>query len=323
MKKLLMMVFLTAVSLFASGSFSMAASFTGSFETSTAVGDDGIPAPTFLYFMGKDAMQVIYWADVSATDREDTSWQLQQQVRRDAPKYTKLLYDNSRFLDVRYVGEIQKDPLGNDAEYGCIRNKWYPLKGLKYELVHPDDVRKGSSYFDEFFCLLLTEDYMKSRCFIPLRNTCPEGETNKPMAGNVVKKLEGRYGLKAKRSELIAKIGDRYTYGIVQFQPQGERALALEVVTDEDEIYVVEEEGRFDPNEPYSVWNVDDEGDYHAGKLFAAFEGPQGLELCFLRLAVESATTGWMFLRDGQLVREEVACYYVYPENPKPEWVKE
>ena len=290
MKKLLMMVFLTAVSLFASGSFSMAASFTGSFETSTAVGDDDIPMPTFLYFMGKDAMQVIYWADVSATDREDTSWQLQQQVRRDAPKYTKLLYDNSRFLDVRYVGEIQKDPLGNDAEYGCIRNKWYPLKGLKYELVHPDDVRKGSSYFDEFFCLLLTEDYMKSRCFI---------------------------------QKLIAKIGDRYTYGIVQFQPQGERALALEVVTDEDEIYVVEEEGRFDPNEPYSVWNVDDEGDYHAGKLFAAFEGPQGLELCFLRLAVESATTGWMFLRDGQLVREEVACYYVYPENPKPEWVKE
>lgn len=323
MKKVLMTFFLVAVTLLNPWSKSVGAPLAGGSEIGAATGNDDVALPTFLYFMGKDAMQVIFWTNTSATDEEDASWQRQQQVRRDAPKYTKLLFDNSRFIDVRYVGEIQKDPSGNDAEYGCIRNKWYPLKGLKYEPVHPEEVKKSNSYFDEFFCLLLTEDYMKSRCFIPLRGTSPQGESNKPMAGSVVKKLEGRYGLKAKRSELIAMIGDRYTYGIVQFQPQGERALALEVVTDEDEIYVIEKEGRFNPDEPYSVWNVDDDGNYHSGQLLAAFEGPLGLELCFLRWAVESATTGWMFLRDGQLVREEEACYYVYPENPKPDWVKE
>ena len=323
MNKKKMMVIATAVALMLTGSLSLRASNMVALGSDQVADDEDVPMPTFLYFMGKDAMQVIYWTDPKATDESDIGLRRQEQVRRYASKYTKVLYNNSHFVDVSYVSEILKDPQGNDAECGCIRNKWYPMKGLKYKPVHPEDVKKSTETYDEFFCLLLTEDYMKSRCFIPLRGTSPMGENNKPMAPSVVKKLEGRYGMKVQRSELIAKIGDRYTYGVVQFRPKGEQVLALEVVTDEDEIYVIEEKGQFDANDTNSVWNVDDGGVYLPGQLLAAFEGPQGLELCFMRWAIESATTGRMFLRDGQLIREQEACYYVYPENPKPDWVND
>ena len=127
---------------------------------------------------------------------------------------------------------------------------------------------------------------------------------------DVVKQLEQQYGMKSNRSTMVSKFGDRYTYGILQFHPKDEKVTALEVILDGDEVYSYSVEGIYNEEET-SIWNVDDEGEYFASYILAAFEGEDGPEFYFQRYAPESCTTGVMALRGGKLLRETYAAYYV------------
>lgn len=286
----------------------------------TAPAEDTTLQPVFAYCMAPDSLQVIYWAEDSLGEYADTlSWQLQQQLRQHAGEYTRLMTSPIGGAEVKYAEETLVDPDGEPAAAGSIRNVWYPMKGLRYQLAErngPQEKELGT------FHLLVTPDYLKTHKPLEVEQN-PWGSTvdDQPMAANIVKLLEDRYSLSAKRSHTVATLDSgRIQLGIVQFKPKGNKALALEVMTRNGQVYCHENEGNYESEAPYSIWNVDDEGIYFPFELKAAFDGPDGVSLYYTRWAVESAATGRYIVKDDKLVRQQQGLYYVYPENPRPIW---
>ena len=155
-----------------------------------------------------------------------------------------------------------------------------------------------------------------------------------PLPATVIKKMEEKYGMKAVRSVKRYTIGDRYTYGALQFEgeyknstrkkydPNEKSALALEIIIDGDKIYSYPVEGWYDP-EFGPTWNADDGGEYFPSDIVAAFEGSQGTEFCYLHRAPESATTGSFLIHDGKLDRQEFAVYHTLIDEQIPVWKKD
>ena len=52
--------------------------------------------PAFVYYMNKTNMQVVYWEAVNKTEDSDLSWEIQNDLRQNASRYTKLLMDGGK-----------------------------------------------------------------------------------------------------------------------------------------------------------------------------------------------------------------------------------
>ncbi len=275
-------------------------------------------SPVFMYYMNKDNMQVVYWDSLEKYEGGSWSWDLQDTFRKNARRYTKMLLDDNKIAEVRYDREVLKAADGTDADFG-LRNEWYAMKGIRYTLVNPNAVH-DTEYSNTSFHLLMTPDYMTSHKLLPIQYVeSEEGET--PMPAFILRQLQAKFG-EVERSQKVAVIDNRYTYGVVQFKPKGNKVVALEVLAVDGKAYYEVEEADYDAQEPYSIWNVDDDGNYGPANILAAFEGNDGPEVYFVRWAPESATPGCMSLAGGRLQRNTLPGYYVYPENPKPEGIE-
>lgn len=295
---------------------------------------DTAPPPAFLYYYSPDNMVVLYWSEVKkpqlGEDEDEDwaqkamqSWGVQDRIRRNASTYTKLFYDTNTFEEVKCIGEQLKDPDGGDLAYGVIHNQWNQGAGLKFEFKNPKNKTFKEVEYGGLF-VLASDVYLQTHKVLKIEETTSEGGP-KPMPADIVKKLEKQYSMSTQRSEKTCDIDNRYTYGVIQFKPQGEKILAIDVICDnkEDKLYIHEAPSNYDASEPYSIWNVDDDGEYYASNIEMAFEGPQGLELCFTRSAPESLTYGLMRLKDKELVREDYSSFYVYVDEGKPFWKKD
>ena len=60
------------------------------------------------------------------------------------------------------------------------------------------------------------------------------------------------------------------------------------------------------------TWNVDDDGMYIPTGINAAFDGPKGLELYYVRTAPESCAVGRYTINKGNLEKRNYSTYYVY-----------
>ena len=286
--------------------------------------NDTTPLPMFLYYMNPQYMQIVYWSNEG--DVPD-AWQ--DMIRRNAAGYTKMLY-GEKWIDIKFLGETWLNPDGKDMFPGELHGiSSIPSPGLKYAFANSKDIPKKD---DALWGLQLVihQDYLKTRK--QLECECPERETPMPQA--IVKKMEQRYGMKAKRSQLITKIGGRYLQGTVQFigeyknAPKTEgsdfkKALALNVIADGDSIYSLEVLGYYDEESKTCTWNADDEGEYTPTFIFGAFEGPKGLELAYAHYAPESSTVGMYFVHDGKINEVEYACYHYMIDEQPPLWDKE
>lgn len=275
--------------------------------------------PAFVYYMTKTNMQVVYWEPVNKTEDSDLSWEIQNDLRQNASRYTKLLMDGGKMADVKFAGEVLKDDMGEDALNGSLRNQWYAMQGLKYQFVYPKKVKVVDDPFMPSFHLLLTPEYLKTHPQLPiteLKNN--EGGYTKEMPSAIVKQLEKRFGMKADKSTAMATFGGRYTYGIVQFKPVGNKVLALDVLVDKDKPYCIQYEGQYEGPDSFSVWNVDDGGEYFPSYILGAFQGADGPEFYFTRWAPESCVIGTITLKNKTMSRYDIGIYYVYAENPQP-----
>lgn len=275
--------------------------------------------PAFVYYMNKTNMQVVYWEAVNKTEDSDLSWEIQNDLRQNASRYTKLLMDGGKVEDVKFTGEILKDDQGEDALNGSLRNQWYAMQGLKYQFAHPEKVKVVDEPFTYSFDLLQTPEYLKAHKQLPIKQLKDkEGGYTKEMPANIVKQFEKRFGMKADRSTAMATIGGRYTYGIIQFKPVGNKVLALDVLVDKDKSYCIQREGQYDGPDSFSVWNVDDGGEYFPSYIIGAFDSTAGPEFYFVRWAPESCVIGTLTLKNKTLSRYDIGIYYVYAENPQP-----
>lgn len=267
---------------------------------------DEPPRPLFLYHLSTDYMTMVYWDE-----------ELQAELSSRAKDYTKIVMEDDQLKDIKFTGEVLTNPDGEKLFVGELHSRpTLPSPGLNYAFVSPENKKDwwGMS-------AIVTDSYLQTRKLLK-RELLSPFDIGKPFPQSVVKQLEKEYGMTAKWSEMAYRLGNRYTYGVVQFKPKNKKVIALEVVTDGDKTYSVAEEGYYESDQDYG-WNVDDEGTYIVSSVCAAFEGPDGLELCFNHGAPESQTVGMMFIRDGKLVKEEYACYHSLIDEQAPLWKKD
>ena len=346
MRKIVLLAFCVVVAMISCKNKGQAAGETDA--DSTAVSDsaasveqqDTTPLPMFLYYMNPSYMQTIYWTGVEEPKKDKdnaeyfdgmyASWSLQEMSRRNAAGYTKMLVDDNKWVDIKYIGELLKNPDGEVMYGGELHSRpAIPSPGLKYALVNPKDAPKRDYEYGEFY-IIVHQDYLKTRKVLKIE--IPKNV--KPMPKAVIKQMEEKYGMKAGRSMICSTIDGRYTQGFIQFNGEFKnapkdkdrdykKALALEVVADGDKVYAFEELGYYETEGGYCTWNADDGGEYCPTSICAAFEGPDGLELCYEHGAPESSTVGIFRVRDGQLTQTEYECYHRLIDESTPLWKKD
>lgn len=297
------------------------------------------PPPMFLLGTNNGMMQMVYWCYLEEPQLDEEypeyfeeahrAWEIQEQFRRNVSKYTKLIVDGTKTLNVKYVDEIFLNPDGEKIFPGELHgNPKIPSAGARFTLKG-----KPNMSMDEVGGnVVVTDNYLASHKPLNIQPATTDEEV--PLPAAVIKKMEDKYGMKAELSKKVYIIGDRYTYGVMQFQgeyknstrkkhdPNEKSALALEIIIDGDKVYSYPVEGWYDP-EFGCTWNADDGGEYYPSNIAAAFEGPQGVELCYLHWAPESATTGLMTLNNGKLDRQEYAVYHSLIDEQNPVWKKD
>lgn len=278
---------------------------------------DTTPMPMFLYYHNPDNMQVVFWISIAKPDEPNANWDLQQRTRRIASQYTKLLLPNGKFADVKFIGEQTKNPDGGDLEVFALHHDYAPSAGLNYAFENKKDAK--AIKYGGTMLVLVTDEYLESHKMLAVKDL---SSRQKKMPTTVVKKLEEQYGMKALRSIVTSEFDGGYSFGSVQFKPKGGKVLALQVLACGDSVYSIEEWGQYDKTEG-PTWNVDDGGEYIPSHILAAFEGPNGIDLCYIHGAPESTVTGWMTLRNGQLEDFEVGQFYNWIDEPMPFWKKD
>lgn len=278
---------------------------------------DTTPMPMFLYYHNPDNMQVVFWISLAKPDEPNANWDLQQRTRRIASQYTKLLLPNGKFADVKFIGEQTKNPDGGDLEVFALHHDYAPSAGLNYAFENKKDAK--AIKYGGTMLVLVTDEYLESHKMLAVKDL---SSRQKKMPTTVVKKLEEQYGMKALRSIVTSEFDGGYNFGSVQFKPKGGKVLALDVLACGDSVYSIEEWGHYD-NAEGPTWNVDDCGEYLPSHILAAFEGPNGIDLCYIHGAPESTVTGWMTLRNGQLEDFEVGQFYNWIDEPMPFWKKD
>ena len=301
---------------------------------------DTTPKPMFIYCLDKDNMQMVYWAGIEEPKKDEDnadyfdgmyrSWSLQEGFRRNAAQYTRMLLDEGKTAEIKFIGELLKNPDGEDMYGGELHSRAsIPSPGLRYALANAHDPAVKKSDWRSMN-IVVTESYLQTRKLMKQKLLSPFDKPN-PLPAAIIRQLEQEYGMKCQRSEAVCRYNDRYTYGVLQFKgvyktvkeygEDRQLALALEVLTDGDKIYSYPVEGYYYDGMP--TWNVDDGGEYISSSFPAAFEGPNGPELCFIHWAPESCTVGLFLIRDGKLVREVYEGYHVLIDEQTPLWKKD
>ena len=306
---------------------------------STEAAVQSTPMPMFLYYFKPSAMQVVYWTEteepVKSEDNAEyfdswhDTWAQQEMVRRNAKDYTKMLIGGNKLVDIKALDEVLTNPDGEKMYSGELHSRpSIPAPGMRFALVNESDAPEREWDYGELF-VILPKDYLASRKMLNIVYI----EEEKPLPKEVVKKMEQRYGMKATRSVANCTIAGRYTFGGMQFDGEykavkkdkgddSKHALALELLIDGDSIMVLEKIGYYE--ESYGpTWNADDGGEYFVSTVMAAFEGPDGLELCYEHGAPESRTVGMITMTNGQLEENEYVCYHALIDEQTPLWKKD
>ena len=299
--------------------------------------EETTPPPMFLMGTCDGMMQMVYWAEKEEPkvnednaeffDEMHQEWALQEKLRRNAKQYTKLIVDRGKTIGVKYVDEIWLNPDGKPMYLGELHSRHeIPSPGARYALADGSPLPEDILGF-----VVVTDSYLASHRPLAIK-PASEGDIM-PLPESVTKQMEQKYGMTVAGSVMTSIIGDRYTYGVLQFEgeykhpkkiidPEYKAALALEIIIDGDIIYSYPVEGYYFPEEG-PMWHVDDGGEYYPGQLAAAFEGPQGPEFYFVHWAPESATTGRLLIRDGQLDCQNYTVYHSLIDEEIPVWNKD
>lgn len=302
---------------------------------------DTTPLPMFLYCLDKDYMQMVYWSGVEEPKKDKDNaeyfedmhrpWVLQEGFRRNAALYTKMLCEDGKTIDIKYMGELLKNPDGKEMYGGELHSRAsIPSPGLCYAFVNPNDPQLKKTDW-KGMDIVVTEGYLQTRKLMKSKMLSPF-DKEKPLPKAVVSQLEQEYGMKVESSTSVLSFDDRYTYGVMQFKGvyktvkeygnERKVALALEVLIDGDKVYSYPMEGYYD-DQYGPTWNVDDDGQFIASNIPAAFEGPNGPELCFTHWAPESCTVGIFLIRNNKLERIEYECYHSMIDENTPLWKKD
>lgn len=301
--------------------------------------NDTTPLPMFLIGGDDKYMNMLYWANIEEPKvTEDNAeyidgmhkrWELQEMFRRNAALYTNLVVGD-KITKVKYIDEVLKDPDGNTPSIGQIHGRGeIPSLCARFAFANSKDKNVEDPGWGT---VIVTDSYLNSRRLLSIKS-CAKDYVYPKLDADVIKQLEKEYGMKAKTSSKIAVIDNRYIHGTVEFEGEYKKApkdpndedhkfaLAVEVLIDSAKVYKLEQLGFYSP-EFGTAWNADADG-YISNDIVAAFEGPKGLELCYVHGAPESFCVGMIYLRDGKLIEHEYEMFQTLIDEDVPVWKRD
>ena len=301
--------------------------------------NDTTPLPMFLIGGDGKYMHMLYWANIEEPKvTEDNAeyidgmhkrWELQEMFRRNAALYTNLVVGD-KITKVKYIDEVLKDPDGNTPSIGQIHGRGeIPSLCARFALVNPKDKNVEDPSWGT---VIVTDSYLNSRRLLSIKSCAKNYEFPK-LDADLIKQLEKEYGMKARTSSKISIIDNRYIHGTVEFEGEYKNApkdpydedrkfaLAVELLIDSAKVYKLEQLGYYSP-EYGSAWNADADG-YIPNDIVAAFEGPKGLEFCYVHGAPESFCVGMIYLRDSKLIEHEYEMFQTLIDEAVPVWKRD
>lgn len=194
----------------------------------TVCGSDGLPV-VFSLLSDDGNPKVAYWTSINSTEG-DSEEQAQRLFREHMKDYTVAIDGNIKY-NVRYKSELLPESNEDDWTKGVttgMLGATLRMAGVTYEFTsaaakrNANDPEMGLSDF-----VLCTKTFADEHPVMSVERTGEyddEGQA-KPLPADIVSQLEKKYGMKSTRSELGYKIGGRYTYGVMQFEAQGDKML--------------------------------------------------------------------------------------------------
>lgn len=193
---------------------------------------------------------------------------------------------DDKFVKIKYVDEVLKDPDGNTPSIGEVHRTEIPSLCARFDFANAKDKKISEYGYYECGTVIVTDSYLKSRHLLAVKYKESESEAPVPLPDFAVKQLAKKYGMEVQRQQLTATIGDSIVWGTLQFKGEYKNApkdpydkdrrsaLALDVLICGDKVYAHEDIGYYD--EEYGPsWNADDGGEYVGCYIMAAFEGPR------------------------------------------------
>lgn len=209
-------------------------------------------------------------------------------------KFTKAVTYSNKIVDVKFkefqAGENNAGAFVADQ----YRDEW---TGVVYESSYkPKDGDGG---------FLFTDEYIKSHRIAS--KSVDEMARLSADDGDFISEHYPNLRVARALQTVYLEDGDAKIF-TVQFEPSGNKTLAINVFVKSGKYFVNEEWGSGDQ---YSTWNVDDEGEYHYPDFIAMVANDKShYDLYYTKAAIESFTVGKYNFKQDSIVPTRFACYY-------------
>lgn len=214
----------------------------------------------------------------------------------------------------------------NMKKENAMACKCYNLKAVRagvFELKDPTNVStmfKGNMEYDQEI-LLAHNNYVATHEFV-MFSRYNWGEDIKSMPQSYIQSMAKKYGRKVKYSNEVARTlysSNPEKLVITEFAITNHEAmLVLSWIRDNKEVCSFVKKQKTDPEyEEYSIWNVDDDGDYGIPSVISITKDEKGnIELFLNHSAPESTNLMRLVQRGNKLVLEETEAWYNWIDAP-------
>lgn len=172
--------------------------------------NDTTPMPMFL--MGSDQYaHMLYWSYLEEPQKtedngdyfeaEHQRWTLQEMFRRNKTAYTNMLMDG-KFVKIKFVDEVLKDPDGNTPSIGECHRPEIPSLCARFDYADPKEKKPSEYGAYQWGSVIVTDGYLQSRKHLPVVYDESEWDKPKPLPKTVVAQLKKKYGMEVERMRL-------------------------------------------------------------------------------------------------------------------------
>lgn len=221
-------------------------------------------------------------------------------LKQNKERYTKLFVDDT-WKDVEFVeanfdrGEASTFAMGWKGE-----ERKDHMQYLRYRPV-------GAKINTQFeFGMLFTKEYVDSHNFLKVT------DRSLAMPEDIFNKIEKQTGKKIAKVPYGYALGKDYSYFVVMFVNEGQKAYAIHAVNTPEGLALSEMEVTDVDESGEAMWAVDMEGEYPMMNIHIAETAGDVLKIWYTDLAPEHASLGAFIVKGHKITKREHSQNYIW-----------
>lgn len=221
-------------------------------------------------------------------------------LKQNKERYTKLFVDDT-WKDVEFVeGNFDRGQESTFAMGWQGEERKDHMKYLRYRPV-------GGKINTQFeFGMLFTKEYVNSHNFLKVT------DRNLAMPEDIFNKIEKQTGKKIASVPYGYALGKDYSYFVVLFGIEGQKAYAIHAVKTPEGLALSEMETTDVDESGEAMWAVDMEGEYPMMNIHIAETAGKVLKIWYTDLAPEHACLGAFIVKGNKITKREHSQNYIW-----------